>query len=209
MLRRLRTAKELLRGSSICTTRAQSLAGDVDDLQRQFGRLEDMDTLEARSSRSEERLLGLVKGIQSILLQCEPDLKLIPYTPGLCSGNATESLIGRLRKISHYVKACDELLRAACRYRIFSNIAVEFINLQQGGRRLSIGASDIDEIIEASCTRETSSRIPSRCRKSILNIQESIKARLRETSRSHAEVQLVLYYEHDARLLRPRLIYSA
>ena len=68
LLRRLRTAKELLRGSPICNTRAQSLVGDVDDLQRQFDRLEDMDTLEARSSRSEERLLGLVKGIQSILL---------------------------------------------------------------------------------------------------------------------------------------------
>ena len=204
LLRRLTTAKELLRGSLICTIRAQSLVDDVDDLQRQFDRLEDMDTLEARSFRLEERLLGLVKGIQSILLQYEPDLKLIPYTPGLWNGNATESLTDRLRKISRSVKACDEFLRAARRYRIFSNIAVEFVNLQQGGRRLSVGAtSDIDEIIEASCTRETLSKILSRCHKSILNIQESIKARLRETSRSHIEVQLVLYYEHDARLLRP------
>lgn len=44
-LRRLRTAKELLRNSSICTTRTQSLAGDVDDLQKQFDRLEDMEIL--------------------------------------------------------------------------------------------------------------------------------------------------------------------
>lgn len=184
MLRRLRTAKELLRGSSICTIRAQSLADDVDDLQRQFDRLEDMDTLEARSFRSEERLLGPVKGIQSILLQYEPDLKFIPYTPGLWSGNATESLIDRLRKISQYVKTCDEFLRAARRYRIFSNIAVEFVNLQQGGMRLSVGAaSDIDEIIKASCTRETLSRILSRCHKSILNIQESIKVTYRSPAR--------------------------
>ena len=60
-----------------------------------------------------EGLLGLVKGIQPIPLQYEPDLKLTPYTPGLWNGNATD-------------------------------IAVEFVNLQQGGRRLSVGAaSDI------------------------------------------------------------------
>lgn len=81
MLRRLIIAKELLRNSSICTIRAQSLAGDVNDLQRQFDRLEDIDTLKARSSRSEERLPGLVKSIHSIVLPYEPDLKLIPYTP--------------------------------------------------------------------------------------------------------------------------------
>ena len=91
-----------------------------------------MDTLEAWSSRPEERLLGLVKSIHSALLQYEPDLKLILYTPDLWSGNATDSLIDCLRKLSQYVKACDELLRAARRYRIFLNIAVEF--LRQGGR---------------------------------------------------------------------------
>jgi hypothetical protein len=91
-----------------------------------------MDTLEAWSSRSEKCLLGLVKSIHSILRQHELDLKLIPYTLDLWSGNATESLIDRLGKLSQYVKTCDELLRAARRYRILSNIAVEF--LQQGGR---------------------------------------------------------------------------
>ena len=63
-----------------------------------------MNALEAWSSRSEERLLGLVKSIHSILRQHEPDLKLIPYTPDLWSGNTTESLIDRLRKLSQYVK---------------------------------------------------------------------------------------------------------
>lgn len=56
-------------------------SGDVDDLQRQFDRLEDMDTLEAWSSRSEERLLGLVKSIHSILLQ--PPKKIKPVRQSL------------------------------------------------------------------------------------------------------------------------------
>jgi hypothetical protein len=119
LLRRLRAAKELLHNSPISAARVQSLANDVDSLQKKFDLLESMDSLEARSSDSEEHLLGLVKGIRSILLQYEQDLRLVPYTPGLWSGNATESLIDRLRKVSQYVKACGELLRAARRDRIF------------------------------------------------------------------------------------------
>ncbi len=210
LLQRLRTAKELLRNSSMCSTRAQSLASDVDNLQRQFDRLEDMDSLEARSSRSEEHLQGLVRSIHTFLLQHKQDLKLIPYTPGLWSGNATESLIDRLTKVNQYVKACEELLRLARIYRVFSNIVVEFVDLQQGGRRLSVNAAlGTNEIIEASCTREILSRVSSRRRTSISDIRESIKTRLGGTSRLHAEVQLVLYFEQDARLLRPRVISSS
>lgn len=169
-----------------------------------------MDSLKARSPKSEEHLLGLVNSIHSILVQYEQDIRLVPYTPGLWSGNATESLIDRLRKISQYIKACEELLRAARRYRIFSNIAVEFVDLQQGGRRLSVDAeSDANEIIAASCTRETLSRISSQRRKSVWDTRQSITARLGGTSRLHAEVQLVLYYEQDANLLRPRVICSS
>lgn len=208
LLRRLRTAKELLQKSSIGSTRAQSLAGDVDNLQSQFDRLEDMCPLEARSSRSGEHLMRLVKSIHSIFLWYEQDLKLIPYTPGLWSGNATESLIDRLGKISQYVKACEELLKAARRYRIFSNIVVKFVDLQQVGRHLSKDAAS-DEIIEAGCTRETLSRISSQHRKSVLSIRESIKARLSEISRLHAKIQLVLYYEQEATFLRPRVICSS
>ncbi|KAN0083021.1 hypothetical protein V8E54_002109 [Elaphomyces granulatus] len=210
LIHRLRTAKELLRNSSICSTRAHSLTRDVDNLQKQFGRLEDMDPLEAQSSMSEEHILGLVKSIHFILLHYEQDLKLVPYTPGLWSGNATESLLDRLGKISQYVKACEELLKAARRYIIFSAIAVEFVDLQQNGRRLSVNtASDLDKIIEASCKAKTLSRVSGHLgHKSISNTRESIKARLSETSRLHAEIQLVLYYEMEADHLRPRVICS-
>ena len=210
LLSRLTTAKGLLQNSSISSTRAQSFASEVDNLQRQFDCLEHMGHLEALSSRSEVHLLGLVKVIHSLLLQYEQDLKPVPYTPGLWSGNATESLIDRLRKISQYVGACEELLRAARRYRVFSNIDIEFVDLQQGGRRLSIGAvCDSEKVIEASCTRETLSRISSHQHLSESDTRKRIKARLGENSRLHAEIQLVLHFEQHPTLLRPRVICSS
>lgn len=209
LLRRLGTATELLRNSSTCSSRVQDLARDINNLQKEFDYIEAMDSLDAQSSRLEEHLLGLVKSIHSILLQYEDDLKLIPPTPGIWSGNATEALIERLRKVSHYIKACDDLLRAARRYGIFSRIAVEFVDLQQHGKRVSLDApSDIHEIIQASCTRETLSRVASCCGKSISDAKEHIKARLGQTSRLHAEIQLALYYEQEGRPLRPRVICS-
>ena len=207
--RRLKTATQLLQTTSICSTRAQSLAGDIENLQRQLDHLEDMDSVEARSANSEEHLMRLVKSIHSIFLQYEQDLKLVPYTPGVWSGNATESLIDRLRKISQYVTACEELPRAARRYKVFSNIVINFVNLQQVGKRLSGDiVFDNNMVIDASCTRETLSRISIQRRKSIHDTRESIKARLSETSKLHAEVQLVLYFEQHAVLLRPRVICS-
>jgi OTT_1508-like deaminase len=119
-------------------------------------------------------------------------------------------LIDRLRKISQYVRACEELLRAARRYRVFSNIDFEFVDLQQGGRRLSIDAvCDADKIIEASCTRETLSRISSHQHLSELDTRKRIKARLGENSRLHAEIQLVLHFEQHPTLFRPRVICSS
>ena len=107
------------------------------------------------------------------------------------------SLLVEKSQISQYIKACEELLRAARRYRIFLNIAVEFVDLQQGGRRLSAGAtSDTNEIIEASYTREILSKVSSRRRKPVSNTRESIKARLDETSRLHAEVRHLLLKIH-------------
>ena len=201
LYRRLKTAKELLQNSLICS---QSLASDIDNLQRHFDRLEDMDPFEVRSSRSEEHLLHLVKSIRSILMLHEQDLKRIPYTPGAWTENATDSLIDHLRKISQYVQACEELLRAARRYKIFSNIAVEFTNLQQDGRRLSVDAAfDINKTIS-----ETMFGVSGRRGKTVWE-SHKIKARLGERSRLHAEVQLMLYYEQNSILLRPRVICSS
>lgn len=170
-----------------------------------------MESLEARSSRAEELLLGLIKCIHSILLKYEQDFKLVPNTPGAWNTPATESLIYRLKNLSQYVKACEELLRAARRYKVFSNIDVDFVGLQQGGKRVSMGVVvDSNEVIDASCTTETLSKVSNHyCHKSVSSTRESIKLKLSETSRLHAEVQLVLYYEQDDILLRPRVICSS
>lgn len=179
-------------------------------LQKKFNLLKDMDSLKARSSRSEEHLLDFIKSVHSFLLEYEQDLNLVPCTSGLWDENATYSLIDRLQKVSQYIKACEELLKAARRYNIFSNITVDFVDLQQEGRRLSAdAASDINTIINASCAKKTLSRISRHRGKSVSDTQASIKAQLDKTSRLHAEVQLVLYYEQGDRLLRPRVICSS
>jgi hypothetical protein len=200
----------LLWNASICNTRIRSLASDVERLENQFDQLEAMDSLEARSAKSEVHILHLVKGIHSIFIRYEQDLKLVPNADGRWTGNATEALLDRLRKISQYVKACEELLRAARRYRIFSNINVQFVDLQQVGRRLSLdAASDANDIIEANCARETLSKVSNHRNISISDTMESIKAQLTEKSRLHAEIQLILNYQQDFGLLRPRVLCSS
>jgi hypothetical protein len=184
------------------------LAEDVEDLQRQFDQLETIDTLDTVSPRVDELLVVMVQSIQSIFLKYEPDFKRIPHTPGIWSVVETESLLDRLRKISQYVKACEELLRAARRYAVFSSITIDFVNLQQSGRRLDTGC-DIDEVIAASCNVETLSRVASRHGQSLSAIQQNIKEKLGGRSRLHAEIQLVLFYEQHDSLLRPRVICSS
>jgi nucleic acid/nucleotide deaminase of polymorphic system toxin len=211
LLQRLQTAKSLLLDSSTSNPNTQSLVDDVENLQVQFDNLEAMDSTNARSDRSDVHLLGLIRSIHSILLLYEQDLERVPYTPSCWTGNATESIIDRLRKISQYVRAGDELLRAARRYTIFSSIAVEFVNLQQASTPLSNGAASmIQKAIETSCNRDTLSRVSSFRKTNINRTKKSIEHRLREIkTKLHAEIQLILHSGWNAARLRPRVICSS
>jgi OTT_1508-like deaminase len=169
-----------------------------------------MNSVEARSSNSEHLLVDLIKSIHSLVIEHQHEVSLVPYAPGLWSGNATESLMDRLGKLSHYVKACEHLLRAARRYSIFSNIAIEFVNLQQKGRRISeTGLSNCDKLVENSCSEQMLSQVSIRQNISLAKVRELVKSRLSERSRVHAEIQLVLYYEENSILFRPRVICSS
>ncbi|ORY19298.1 hypothetical protein BCR34DRAFT_595721 [Clohesyomyces aquaticus] len=213
LLRRLVTARELLSKSSIPQPHVQSLTDKIADLQRQFEALEEMKINKARSSHGLTHILGIIKGCHDIIRHHEKAFKDIPYTPGAWSGNATEALVDRLRKIGHYLKSSEELLRAARRYSSFSLIAVEFVDLQQQGRSLlqdaATPADSMIRIIDASCTQETFARISNRRRESISATKDQISSRLGKKTRLHAEIQLVLYYEQTPQLLRARVICSS
>jgi hypothetical protein len=212
LLQRLQTAKSLLLDSPTSNPHTQALVVDVENLQTQFDNLESMDSTAARSFRCDVILLGLIRSIWSILLLYEQDLERVPRTPKSWTGNATESIIDRLRKISQYVRAGDELLRAARRYNIFSSIGVKFVNLQQTGTPpLSNGAaSKIHETIESSCSRDTLSRLSNFRKTKTHRTKESIEGRLREIkSKLHAEMQLILHLERNTACLRPRVICSS
>ncbi|KAK2756130.1 hypothetical protein FQN54_005538 [Arachnomyces sp. PD_36] len=215
ILQKLDRARSLLRNSPVDDTRIKGFASDVADLRTEFRCLEEMAPAQARSSNSEHLLRSLVRGIHSFLQRHERDLRLIPSDPANWSGDgdATNSLIRQLNKIGRYVEACEELLRVARRYRrLFSNITIEFVDLQQKGSKLSReSAQDIDGAIDDICTRETISRLSARRHKPVLNTQERIKERLCEKSRLHAEIQLVLFYESyiGSGLIQPRVICSS
>jgi hypothetical protein len=211
LLQRLQTARSLLLDSSPSNPNTLALAVEVESLQTQFDNLEAMGSTDAHSFRSDVIILILIRSICSILLLYEQDLERVPRTPKSWTGNATESIIDRLRKISQYVRAGDELLRAARRYRCFSSIAVEFVNIQQASTPLSSGAlSEIQNTIESSCSRDTLSRLSNFRKTKMRETKESIQIRLREIkTRLHAEMQLILHSERNAARLRPRVICSS
>lgn len=203
LLQKLQAAKSLLLSSSAPSPRIQSLVDDVDNIQTKFDRLEDMEPPDARSARADVHLLDLVKAIHSILLLYEQDFKRVPCTPTGWTGIDTESLIDRVRKISQYVIAGEELLRAARRYKIFSSIGVEFIDIQQANSPLS----KIHETIEASCNLDTISRVSKFRKTEIDSTKESLKLRLTKLKfKLHAEIKLILHSGRSVSRLRPRVI---
>lgn len=206
LVQRLQTARRLL-SSSMDTV----LLGDkIDHLQNDFDCLELMERQQARSSSSDEVLGRLVIGIQSILQLHELDFNSIPETPGVWTGNAASSLIDRLRKACQYVKACEELLRAARRNDIFSDIAVEFVNLQRSEPRLPVGdLATTEELTTVCCSTPTMSRIAVRRETSVSDICQKVRGRLGNIARVHAEIQLVLYYEENPTASCPRVICSS
>ncbi|KAF2467848.1 uncharacterized protein BDR25DRAFT_358117 [Lindgomyces ingoldianus] len=109
-----------------------------------------------------------------------------------------------------------ELLTTARGYKtIFLTLMVEFIDLQQHGRHVSVdaapSASDTSQIMKASSIREALARVLNRRYRSISNTQDLIRAQLCRTSRLHTAVQHVLCSEaqQDARILRPEVICSS
>jgi hypothetical protein len=130
LLKRLSTTRQLLQSSSVDLVRIQKLTEEVDNLQEQFDDLEDSYGQEANLSQFDARFLVLIEGIHSFFAHCKRNLRCIPYTRGVWSRNATNALIDRFRKIGQYITACDELLRATRRYKVFAGITIHFTDLQ-------------------------------------------------------------------------------
>jgi OTT_1508-like deaminase len=210
-MQRLGVARELmLHRPSTSPARSRRFAEDVNHLQVEFDRVERMDAGTVQSCTSDENILLLIRGIRSLLREYEDDLRLVPFNPVMWNGNAADALTDRLRKLSQYVVACDELLRAARRYHAFAQIAVDFVALQQIGSQLSANADNAASgIIENSCTHETLAKISGHRGEKLDILRGRVKERLRKTTRLHAEVQLVMYYEHHPTRLQPRVICSS
>lgn len=190
--------------------RFEDLESRIQALQNDFDSLERMARQEARSSSSDEIIGRLVKSIQSILHLYELDFSNIPENPSVWTGDETRSLIDRLRKAGRYVDACDELLRAARRNDIFSDIEVKFVNLQRNESHLPVRDLDATEqLISACCSKRTMSRIAVQRKQSVSGIRQKVREELGKKARIHAEIQILLHYEEHPIVLRPRVICSS
>jgi hypothetical protein len=206
LLQRLNTAMTILQASPNQSSRLPDLVREVQGLQQYFNELEAMDLPGTQLKEAVDCLVVMVKRIYSILTNYGKELESIPHRNKIWSGNSTEALLDRLRKISQYVEACDELLRAARRYKSFFALRVEFIDLQQSARPWDT-VCDMMEVVDEICIPETLSRIPQRPGKPPTVTSEAMETRMsRMTSFLHGEIQLVLFYEHHDSILRPRVI---
>lgn len=115
-----------------------------------------------------------------------------------------QSLIDRLVEVGKSARASKKLHSAAREdRRLFSDIFVEFIDFQQCGRRGSAATSDTyKEVIDADFSHILLSGVSTSQGKSVSNTFRKLET---SKSRLHAEIQLVLYYEQNNGLLRPRV----
>lgn len=190
--------------------RLKELGKKINTIQIDFDRLESMRSEKARSPSSDGILGRLVKNFQSILQAHEKDFNLIPEAPSAGIRHDTPSLIDRLRKVSQYAKACDELLRAARRCDVFSHIAIEPVDFQRTGPRLfADGPADIARLISVCCPESTMSRFEVQRNLPVSAVRKAVTERLASKSKMHAEIQLALHYEESPAALCPRVICSS
>lgn len=196
---RLRKLKSLLPPSATA-----SFHQKLDIIIRQLDQVEAMDTIYARAGHTDATLLSLLANIQQLLADHEAEFRTVPYTAGSWTGNDTESLLERIRKVANYATACSELLKVARRYQIFSNIQVAFVDLQQNGPRLTTkGQSDIERLLQ------TASSVPVPMnKKRAAKTRQAARQQLTGKSRVHAEIQIALFYEQSPEYLAPRVICS-
>lgn len=165
LLERLQVAKALLTDGSTLVNESYGLVDDIDSLQSNFINLKSMTDSDARYSCFYILLLDLIQAVHSFLLRHEHDLESFPCNTNRWTGNATWSLIDRLRRISQYVTT--------------------------------------------SFPTDTLSMISTLRKQTIPPIKVSFMKGLCKKTRLHAEIQLILYFEHEAAGPRPRVICSS
>ncbi|KAL1953301.1 hypothetical protein VTO42DRAFT_3031 [Malbranchea cinnamomea] len=205
LLDRLQVAQELLQHSTLAPSALQTLSTDIDELRSPFMQLEAMSKQQALSSTSDPCLFSLVTKINSLWRHAHM-LQQIPPAPGRWTANDTQSLLNHIRKAGQYVDACSELLRAARRSNVFSKVSVELV----GGLQLSsVTVKDPNPVMQNAVSRKLLHRVATHMGKPVEEVQNMTKRMLGERSRIHAEMQLVLFYERNTRLRRPRVICSS
>lgn len=210
MLDRLGKATGLLQNSSLSPVRFQEIANQVNGLKKRSQLLENMSTEQARSAAADELILNLVQDIDCFVTKYGTDLLLVPNMSVDWAPGSTNALLDRMKKVSHYVKACNALLTAARRYPIFSHVTFCFVDLQQIRVPRILDRKDLDNALPKDLIPpETILRLAQREKKEPVDMNLLLLERLGHASRLHAEIQLLLYYEMHATALAPRIISSS
>jgi hypothetical protein len=202
LVTRLKVANRLLRISKHAPT-IKELISDLQNLEAQLDSLENIKELDAQSADLQYILSCIVQSTHRFLQLWGLKLHHIPSHPQDWTGDSTKALLHRMEKLAQYVKATEELLRAARRYSVFSHITPFFVNHQNVSKHHFAK----DNFTNMALSRRLSqvSRFRNENEQQTLSLLQSS---VRKKSRVHAEIQILLHYEGNGDCLRPRVIGS-
>jgi hypothetical protein len=149
LLQRLNAAVKILQISSQ-SLRLAGLVREVQLLQEDFDRLEEMEVPEVPLPAVETCLMRMIKRIHRLVSQYRDELMGIPRRK-TWTGDSTEALFDRLKKLGQYVVACEELLTAARRYALFDGVRLEWVDGLQVQVNSWDAAGDMEGVVDGVC----------------------------------------------------------
>jgi hypothetical protein len=184
-----------------------SLSSDINNLENLFTKLESLKSIDAASAPGLQITLSILQTIHHLCHNSDFDVLLL-----------SRALRLSLEKLSRYVSASVDLIRAARRYSFFADVSVEIVKLEP---LPNVQYTPPEDFFESLIARLSLKTTPAQLLSS-LNCQgaaaeaEKRSAATRTLSELmnancavHAEIQLLFHYEfHVPQRLIPRVICS-
>lgn len=176
-----------------------SLTSDINGLANLFTKLEALEPTDEASAPGFQIILSILETAHHLCHNSDFDLLSLPRSPRLS-----------LKKLSRYVSASVDLVRAARRYSFFANLRIEVVKFEPLPNVQYMPQEDVFESLIARFSLNTTPAQLLSC----LNRKRTTATRnlcdlINADCAVHAEIQLLFHYEFHAPLnLIPRVICS-
>lgn len=206
------------------TVSAETLKGVeeiVQDMVTTFSKLEKMRRPQARSHEADKFLLSILRSSNYLVMKyrLRDILRSIPHSENSFSEERKTSLVEGTCKLGRYIKLGPSLLRFARRLPIFRNITVRCIEIKStlpSGLQASAGGKMPQGLLHqylqdpSSAQGQKIAQVQSRLKSNLVEIQADLRQKSLRKKKTHAEIQLLFYYEQQPQTkLRPRVICSS